>query len=774
MPPHFKLLSLSVLATLPSLASAETIDFNKDIMPIFAEHCAECHGGVKQKGGVNMMNRDAMFSEADSGNVPIHAGDPEASELIYRVATDDEDEQMPPKEPLSQEEIQLLTAWVKQGAEWPQHWAYRPIKPVEAPPVSKPGWVNNPIDEFILATLDARGIAPSSVANPRTLIRRLSLDLTGLLPEPQDVEAFAANPTQEAYQKLVQKYLDSPHYGERWARHWLDEARYADSAGYEKDSPRMEAWRWREWVINAINADMPFDEFTMKQIAGDLLPDATDNDRLATYFHLNTQFNLEGGVDAEEDRTKRVIDRISTVSSVWLGTTMACAQCHDHPYDALTQREFFEFYSFFNNADEVASLIGELPEDADKRIAEREKKWETVSALIEEQVTNKNLATKLQGQLTQLRRFDNDNGFTRTLGEREENRRTTYVFRRGDFLQPLVDEGEVLPGVPAVLPEIDPRGKVADRIDLANWLMDPANPLTARVTVNKVWYQLFGEGLTSLLEDFGARGETPSHPQLLDWLAHYFQEEAGWSRKQLIELIVTSQTYQQSSKPRHDLVDIDPQNRLFARQNRLRVEAEILRDISLQSAGLLSEKVGGPSVYPPLPEVVTAQSYANNFKYKTSTGEDRYRRGLYTFFKRTATDPNLILFDCPDASRATPRRNVSNNALQALAALDNEVFTEAAVAKAMDIVSAGKEDRAAMDDAFQVALSRPISNPEWQTLSQLLDECREHFSASPEATESFLSLHEPAKDCDLPPTEIAAWGVVSRTILNLDEFMTRE
>ena len=536
----------------------------------------------------------------------------------------------------------------------------------------------------------------------------------------------------------------------------------------------MDAWRWREWVINAINSDLPFDQFTIKQIAGDLLPNATENDRLATYFHLNTQFNLEGGVDAEEDRTKRVIDRISTVAGVWLGATIGCAQCHDHPYDPITQHEFYSFYAFFNNADESASFIGEDPVDATERIAERDQKWEPLAELLEQQVTNKNLATKIQSQLTQLRNFDNTKGFTRTLAERQTNRRTTYVFRRGDFLQPLVDEGPVLPNTPVTFPKLTPQGDVPDRMDLALWLTDPQNSIVSRVTVNKIWYHLFGEGLSPMLDDLGTRGEAPLYPELMDWLALNFVTDAKWSRKQLIEQIVTSQAYQQASDVRPELKDIDPDNQWLARQNRLRVEAEILRDIFLQSAGLLSHKVGGPSVYPPLPEVVAKQSYANNFKYKTSTGEDRYRRGLYTFFKRTATDPNLILFDCPDASRSSPRRTVSNNALQALATLHNEVFTESAVAMAERILKEVSDDRERIDHAFRIALARPVNQAESLTLLELLSESRRHFKTDTKGATELVSLHADSGSNSLPAPEVAAWANVTRVILNLDEFMTRE
>lgn len=751
---------------------AAAADFARDIQPILAEHCAECHGGVKKKGGLSVLSRDLMMAPTEAGHVVLKPGSVEESELVARVSSSDPDERMPPKEPLTPEEIRLVTEWVKQGAPWPRHWSYSTVTSPELPAVSSPEW-QSPIDRFILANLEKEGVKPSPPADPRVLLRRLSLDLTGLLPAPGDVEKYAANPTPRAYLSFVHQYLDSPHFGERWARHWLDEARYADSAGYEKDSARLDAWRWREWVIKAINEDLPFDQFTVKQIAGDLLPNATDQDRLATYFHLNTQFNLEGGVDAEEDRTKRVIDRMSTVGSVWLASTIGCAQCHDHPYDAISQREFYEFYAFFNNADEHASFIGDVPKDAEALLEERKKKGDALLKLLDEQVTNKNLATQIQAELTRMQEYDNSKGFTRTLAQRTVNPRTTYMFRRGDFLQPMTENGPLHPGTPREWLPLKARGEIADRIDLATWLTSPENPLPPRVTVNKVWDRLFGAGLVPLMEDFGTRGEHATHPELLDWLAHWFVHDAGWSRKKLIEQIVTSQAYRQSSVNRPDLMEKDPQNRLLARQNRMRVEAEILRDIFLQSAGLLSPKVGGPSVFPPLPDVVVKQSYANNFKFKASAGEDRYRRGLYTFFKRTATDPNLILFDCPEASRSTPGRDVSNTPLQALATLDNEVFAEAAVAMARRLLAETKSDDAALALAYQIALSRPAELSEAATLKGLLEDNRREFKAHPDAAKQWLALHE-VKKPDASPIDTAAWAATARVILNLDEFMTRE
>lgn len=757
--------------------------FVKDVQPIFMEHCVECHGGVKKKGGISFVAKEWAFQKGESGHPAIAPGDWKGSELALRVQSQDEDERMPPKKPLTSEEIAILQEWIQSGAEWSTLWSLEPVKKVEA---SDPG---HEIDGFIRKHLEANGLKPSPEADRATLIRRLSLDLTGLLPTPDEVDAFQKDTSSDAYEKVVDRLLASPHFGERWGRHWLDEARYADSAGYEKDSARADSYRFRDWVISAINDDMPFDQFSIRQIAGDLLPNATRQDREATAFQLMTQFNLEGGVDAEEDRTKRVIDRVNTVGSVWMGISVGCSQCHDHPYDPFTQKEFYQLYAFFDNVDWTGIFVDDFPPDAEKRIIERHEKWTEIKDVIDRQVTEKNLATKLQGLLSRFRGEDNAWGFTRVVVERDANRRKTYLFERGNFLTPDVKAGPVSPGTPAVMPPLKPRPRFAsqtaaekkekapqkplppDRLDLANWLTDPAHPTVARVTVNKVWQHLFGEGICDRPDDFGSKGDSPSHPELLDWLARYFVEDTHWSRKKLIRKIVTSATYRQSSTARPEVAERDPGNRLLARQNRTRVEGEIIRDLYLQAGGLLSPKVGGPSVFPPIPDDVASLSYANNFQWKESTGEDRYRRGMYTFYKRTAPDPNLVMFDCPDASVTNQKRNVSNTPLQALATLQNQVFLEAARSMARNLLAGGEKEAAArLAKAFSLTLNRKPDAEEIKTLTQLLQESRQWYGSHPEASKELIGKDSDGKE---KQDELAAWIIACRVLLNTDEFITR-
>lgn len=755
---------------LPASAAPVPVDFAREIQPLLSKQCAGCHGGVKKKGGLSLVTRSQAFAATESGAPAIVPGDPAASELVARICNEDPDDRMPPEEPLAPESVALLRRWVAEGAVWPEHWS---LALVAAPPA---GEAAPSIDRFIREALDRAGLKPSPEADPRTLLRRLSLDLVGLLPEPGRSDAFAADwakadpaARERLYAALVDELLASPHFGERWGRHWLDEARYADSTGYEKDSTRADAYRYRDWVIRAVNDDMPFDQFTIRQIAGDLLPGATVDDRVATQFHLMGQFNLEGGVDAEEDRTKRVIERVATLGSVWLAHSVECAQCHDHPYDAISQRDFYALYAFFNNTDDLTTLLaGDLPADADQKIKARAEKWAPIADLIERQVTDKNLATKLQAELTNLQTYDNANGFTRVVSERRTARRPTYLFHRGNFLTPDEKGGDIAPSVPAVWGGVP---APADRLGLARWLVDPAHPLTARVTANKVWLRLFGTPLVATVRDFGMRGQAPSHPALLDWLARTFVHEAKWSRKALIRTIVLSSTYRQSSDLRPDLAGRDPDNRLFARQGRHRVEGEIVRDLFLQASGLLSRNVGGPSVFPPLPPDVAAISYANNFKWTNSTGADRYRRGLYTFFKRTAPDPNLVVFDCPDASLTSPERSLSNTPLQALATLQNEVFHEAAQAFAKRLLSQpAADDGARLAAACSIVLGRAPEADETAALREILDGARAHYAGKDAEAAALIGPHRLAS---VPVAENAAWIAAARILLNLDEFLTR-
>ena len=719
-------------------------DFEKSVKPILMENCVRCHGGVHQKAGLSFLSRSSATAKLESGRSAIVPGDLQNSEMIRRITSNDPDEQMPPDSQLGSQETSILQSWIASGAHWPQHWSFSPLRINEMVSVRQS---ENPVDVFIRNRLDGIGWTMAPSADRRTLIRRLSLDLTGLLPEPGAIEEFVNDNSPDAWEMLVDQTLNSPHFGERWGRYWLDQARYADSDGYEKDKPRPNAWRYRDWVIQSINADMPLSQFTRWQLAGDILFARSQSDEknpemlVASAFHRQTLFNTEGGVDPEEDRTKRVIDRLSTTASIWLGLTIGCAQCHSHPYDPIDHNEFYKLYAFFNNDKEVEA---EVP-------------------VRYGQLSGGTMKTSVMGSMP------------------VDNRRATYVFHRGDFLQPLIESGEVLPGAPDVLIRVAGPVDGDDRLDLADWLISSSNPVPKRVLVNQIWEKLMGRGLVSTPDDWGARGDTPSHPLLLDWLA-FELERSGWSRKHIIKTILLSETYRQSAKHRPDYEDTDPENSLFFRQNRRRLEAESIRDIFLQAAGLLDVTIGGPSVFPPLASDVAAQSYANNFRWKTSEGGNKFRRGIYTFFKRTAPHPNLIVFDCSDSNASQPVRMVSNTPLQALTTLQNEVFLEAARGFGERLwhhaSQSGSQDSnyyqsGTWEYAFQLALARPPEGlNELQPLLGLFSEALKFYSAHPEAAQEFVGGI--AGSVELPKlADLAAWVVSARAILNLDEFINR-
>ena len=765
MSTHLYILSFNLIFL--NLVSGQSIHFQTEVRPILMEHCAECHGGVKKASGFSVLSRASMLQEGDSGDPGFVAGNSEESALITRIRSKDLDERMPPEgqDALSAHQVEVLTKWVDQGAPWPQHWAFASIQGQDVPRGV------HPIDYFVNQRLDSEGLTSSSRAEPSTLVRRLFLDLTGLLPDMESLNTFVADPSGLNYEGLVDQLLTSPHFGERWGRHWLDEARYADSLGYEKDSVKKDAWRYRDWVVNVLNQGMPFDQFSRHQLAGDLIPEAAQETLIATKLHLQTQFNLEGGIDAEEDRVKRVVDRVNMVSSTWLGLTVACSQCHDHPYDPITQREYYSLYAFFNNMDEDASFLSDNPNNAESILNERVGIAEKLDQMLSRQITDKNLNNQTVGLLGKLFNFDGGKGLTRHMRERVENRRETFVMKRGDFLRPDSKQGVVLPGTPRIFPPLRDEIQLHDRLDLVDWLFSGKHPTTARVAVNKVWMRLFGQPLVDTVQDFGSRGAQPTHPELLDWMSAWWQSEAQWSLKRLIKWIVMSDTYQQSSAHRPELKRVDPDNRFLARQNRFRVEAEIIRDISLQTAGLLNLHLGGPAVFPPIPDAVLNQSFT---KYGgNSKGRDRYRRGIYTFFRRTAIDPNMMVFDCPDASASKAMRDRSNNALQAMTTLNNEVFLEAAQSWSAKLLQALPDatDDLRMDHTFQSALGREPSAEEKAQLIQMLQEARDWFQGHDKEAVEFLG---PYASNEMNPSEQAAWMTLLRLILNLDEFFTRE
>jgi hypothetical protein len=594
------------------------------------------------------------------------------------------------------------------------------------PAVSRPAWLRDPIDAFILARLDKKKIAPSPEADRATLIRRASFDLLGIPPTIDEVDAFVADRHPDAYDRLVDRLLASPRFGERWGRHWLDVARYADSDGYTNDEPRV-MWAYRDWVIDAINRDLPFDQFTVDQIAGDLLPRRTTEQLIATGFHRNTQHNREGGSDPEEYRVLRVVDRVETTGAAFLGLTLGCARCHSHKFDPITQREFFQVYAFFNSTEEPKAAV-----------------------------TSRGVKTT-------------------TLVTRELKKpRRTYVHERGDFLE---HGPSVAPGVPAVLPPLQAasRRRLPNRLDFARWIVSPTNPLTPRVVTNRWWQHYFGRGIVETESDFGVQAPPRSHPMLLDLLAADLVRR-GWSMKGVHRRIVTSAVYRQASTARPELRQIDARNVLLARQSRLRLSAEPIRDASLSAAGLLSSKIGGPSVYPPQPDGVMDLTRNPNRKWIPSKGADRYRRAMYTYFWRSTPHPFLRAFDAPESNTTCTRRDRSNTPLQALTLLNDAAFVEAAQALAERVLREMPDapDPQRLRVAFRLCLSRHPTESELRTLTELLEAERAELRKpdKPErAPESAPAL--PAAG-DLDRAERSAWISVARVLLNLDEFLTRE
>lgn len=787
------------LSKLPPAANRR-IDFHREVEPLLVRACRSCHGAQKQKGGLRLDAPDHFRNGGNSGPA-VKPGDSAHSRLIQLVAGIDPELKMPPegKPSLSKDEVGILRAWIDQGASWPKptttsspiaastssHWAYQPIRRPPLPHVGLSGWARNGIDTFILARLEKERLTPSPEADRPTLIRRLSFDLLGLPPSPEQVDAFVNDSRTDAYERLVDRLLASPQYGERWGRHWLDMARYADSDGYEKDTGRPYAWRWRDWVIGALNSDMPFDQFTIAQLAGDLVPNATLEDKIATGFHRNTLTNKEGGVDQEQFRVEALVDRVNTTGKVFLGTTVGCAQCHDHKYDPFSQREYYELIAFFNSDREVdlpAPFAGEEPVFKKQKAAWDAEKQKLKNAVDEYKKGMKTPNPK-DAKLAQLtkRVTDHDKkmprlAYAQTLALGPG--RKTHVLVRGDFLRPGV---EVKAGTPGVLPQVK-TGRDATRIDLARWLVNKDNPLTPRVTVNWVWQRFFGRGLVATLEDFGTQGDRPTHPELLDWLASEFtavppgqirtdlpeSRSRAWDLKHLHRLIVASATYRQSSKETPQLLVRDPLNVFLARQSRMRFEAELLRDNVLAVSGLLTPKIGGPSVRPPQPAGIAELSYANSVKWVDSTGPDRQRRGVYTWFQRTSPYPMLMTFDAPDGNLSCVRRERSNTPLQALTLLNDPVFVEGARAFADRLLRAAPSSpQKRIDLAFRACVARQPTSAERSILANLyanfLRDCQEHPQAA-------LKLAFPAAN----PTEVAATIALARALMNLDEFVTRE
>lgn len=980
-------------------ATAAPIDFARDVRPILSQHCFKCHGPDDRV-------RKAKFRlDLRSGALTKERQE----ELVRRVASDDESDMMPPpstKKPLSSAQKAILKQWASEGGEFRDHWSFIPPKQSELPRVKQGEWPKSPLDYFVLAKLEPMGLKPSSAADKYTLIRRVYLDLIGLPPTPAEADAFVNDKSPDAYEKLVDHLLQSPHYGERWARRWLDLARYADTNGYEKDRGRI-MWLYRDWVIKAINDDLPFDQFTIQQVAGDMLPGATLDQKIATGFHRNTMLNEEGGADPLEFRWHAINDRVATTGTTWLGLTLQCCQCHNHKFDPIAQKEYYQLSAFLNNCDEPtidvpSATIAAERAAAEKQIAEREASlWKlfppdpladagdqrpradlqstyldarfhawlnierqkvinwtvlkptaakgniplltiesdgtvfvsgdkskhdvydlafqndlkNLTAIRIEALPDDRLPARGPGRVNYEGPFgdfflceltatndgkrqrlanvsadyfagndrpefaaDGDpltgwsiNGgqgrahdivfnfaepiakpgklelsmlfekyyaaglgkfrvsvttdakraeargipnefvpilrkqdasltlpewaalwrqFLQTCPELKAHRdevqklrsnlpryptalvmeerpahytRPTFIHKRGEFTQPT---DQVEPGVPSFLP---PLKNGADRLAFARWLVSPDNPLTARVTVNRAWAAFFGRGIVRTTEDFGYQGEPPTHPELLDWLAVRFMRD-GWSMKKLHKMIVMSATYQQSSRVSSALMEKDPKNELLSRGPRLRLEAELIRDSVLKASGLLSPKIGGPSVFPPQPASVTLEGAYGGLRWDASPGEDRHRRGLYTYTKRTAPFAMFNTFDAPSGEACVARREVSDTPMQALTLLNDIVFVEAAQALARQLAAATGSTEAKARDLWRRCLTRPPAGDELTLVMKFYETQRKRLL---EKTGDLAELSGDAETVRLV-VERAAWASAARAVLNLDEMVTRE
>ena len=844
-------LLLASLWTSHLLAQAPEVDFRSKIEPIFREHCVACHGPANASGGLRLDQAAAAMRGGYSG-ATIVVGDGTGSRLIEMLSRPASDGPFMPLggDRLSPEQISLITDWIDQGAVWPDagesgaepsrrtsHWSFAPPVRPKVPQARSPAWVRNPIDSFIAARLESSGFEPSPEAPPAILLRRLSLDLIGIPPSPSEISAFTAG--KISYEQVVERLLASPHAGEMQALHWLDQARFGESDGYQADYIRPYAWRWRHWVIDALNRNIGFDRFTVEQVAGDLLPDASRDQVVATGFHRNALHNREGGFPLEMDRVERVVERTSTVATVWLGLTVGCARCHDHKFDPISQEDFYGLYAFLNTAverDIDAPIPGERqpymarrPEFERRRaelfqryrIPELQSFWET--RILEASSGTSADLEPIWRILWELLQFELDSGpeTVRTAPEERTAKQSdllsayfvksvvggydfqtpkgfehldfdelkrefkaleeqfpaltqayavaenpdppeTRILLRGDYRTPGIP---VDAATPSALPPL-PTGR-PDRLALARWLVSDKNPLTARVTVNRIWQRYFGAGLVSTPDDFGTRGERPSHPDLLDWLAVEFME-SGWDAKALSRLIVTSATYRQASDVRPDLSEIDPANRLLARQSRIRLPAEIIRDSAFAAAGLLDRRIGGTSVRPYLPDGATEIGFGDFVKWPQSEGSDNFRRGLYIFRQRTLPYPQLETFDAPDTVQVVCKRDRSTTPLQALTLLNDPVFEEAARELGERVQrEGGSSVNERLRYAFRLCVSREPSPEELGRLAGYYEHQRQIF------IEEFDKSERREQASPRTSAGDSAWAAVASVLLNLVEFVTR-
>jgi hypothetical protein len=874
MPSHRSLVCalLATMGCVVSTHAAETIDFNRHIQPILSDACFRCHGPdpATREAKLRLDQREGLFRTRDEITV-VTPAKPEESELYLRITSKDEEEAMPPRDShrqLKPGEIELIKRWIAAGAPWGTHWAFSPPKKPAVPPIADAALarrVRNPIDAFVFARLEKEKLAAAPEAERATLLRRVTLDLTGLPPTPAELDAFIADESPEAYERVVDRLLASPRYGERWAWEWLDVARYADTNGFQGD-PERTMWPWRDWVVNALNANMPYDQFTIEQLAGDLLPDATTSQKLASGFHRNNMFNGEGGRIPEETRVENVFDRVETTATVWLGTTFTCARCHDHKYDPITQKDYFALYDIYNQMSETGRNQGrgQIPpvmdmstpaeKDAQKKAdarldevakeveafewkkfprpegkplidspeaqnlpgnlpvthAKTEPKRRNADGLLEAiphfEASDPEYAALLKKHLDAVRKRDNANAaITRVMiMDQVEKPRETFMLNKGNYesktnvrvfgaipslfrkearsgAQPAGATPQVAGQVsnvttPAKPDQVDDSTTVTEerplnRLDLARWLVSSANPLVGRVTVNRAWQAFFGTGLVKTAEDFGAQGEAPSHPELLDWLATEFVGR-GWDMKAVHRLIVTSATYQQSSRVTAAMYERDPENRLLARGPRQRLASWMLRDQALAASGLLVEKPGGAAVKPYQPEGIWEEATFGKKTYKQDHGSALYRRSLYVFWRRIVGPTTF--FDAGARQVCTVKVARTNTPLHALVTLNDTAFVEAARVFAQGISVAADDDAGRLEYAFRILTARRPTAKETTILLGRLEKLRGQFGADRAAALQLASVGEAARPEALDPIEHAAWTAMCSLLMNLDEVLSKE
>ncbi|MBB75154.1 MAG: chromosome segregation protein [Planctomycetaceae bacterium] len=801
-----------------AMTTADEIDFARDIRPILSDNCYHCHGPDERarEADLRLDTKQGLFRRVD-GTTVVAPGNVSESELIRRVTSNDGDERMPPlgsNRSLTSQQVELLKTWVESGAVWKGHWSFQPITQPKVPDGERA------IDYFVGRRLKQEGLQPSSEASKERLLRRVTFDLTGLPPTIAELDAFLSDESQEPFEKVVDRLLKSPHYGERMAWEWLDAARYADTNGFQGDRERT-MWPWRDWVIRAFNKNMPFDQFTVWQLAGDLLPEATIEQRLATGFNRNHMINGEGGRIPEENRIEYVFDQMETMGTVWMGLTLQCCRCHDHKFDPLTRREYYQLFAFFNQTpvnggggdpQTAPNLAFASPEQETQR-ARLHRETDNARALIEQ--AEKTLLDKNSNgqpsdeEITQIRdiltnpvlqrnneqfatmeKFGDKHApeyaklvraFRAKRKQRDDQYRSlprvmvmqdmakprkTFMLTKGAYNQPTQEVTSDTPAIFRPLPTAAPK----NRLTLAKWLVDPLHPLAARVTVNRHWQMFFGAGLVKTSEDFGSQGERPSHPDLLDWLASQFVQ-SGWNLKQLHKTIVMSATYRQTAKASRNSIAYDSENRLLSRGPRFRMSSWMIRDHALSTSGLLVDKLGGRPVNPYQPANVWAEATFGKKKYTQGKGKDLYRRSLYSFWRRIV-GPTMF-FDEAKRQTCSVRPGRTNTPLHALTTMNDITYVEAARALAQRVMKFRDQDAGRIETVFRRVTSRKPTGVESGILLTRLNQLKSQYAADPDEARQLLAVGDSPRDEKLDPIEHAAYTGLCSLILNLDEALTK-